>query len=81
MSALDRKEIPQPSSGRAHVVILGAGASLAAFPKGDRHGRKLMQSGKLLYPVRLRRFEIRMCPATSRETWSKNAMAEVLTAP
>jgi len=26
---------------RPHLVILGAGASLAAFPKGDRNGRRL----------------------------------------
>ena len=27
--------------GRPHVVILGAGASLQAFPEGDRNGQKL----------------------------------------
>lgn len=27
--------------GAPHVVLLGAGASLAALPNGDRHGRKL----------------------------------------
>src|SRR5438034_8848794 len=27
--------------GRPHVVILGAGCSLAAFPTGDRDGRRL----------------------------------------
>ncbi len=27
--------------GRPHVVILGAGASLAAFPEGDRNGKEL----------------------------------------
>ena len=27
--------------GRPHVVILGAGASLAAFPEGDRNGQRL----------------------------------------
>lgn len=27
--------------GKPHVVILGAGASLASFPKGDRNGSKL----------------------------------------
>lgn len=30
-----------PDFGRPHVVILGAGASLQAFPNGDKHGRKL----------------------------------------
>lgn len=29
------------SFGRPHVVLLGAGASYAAFPNGDRNGRKL----------------------------------------
>ena len=29
------------SMGRPHVVILGAGASVAAFPNGDRNGRRL----------------------------------------
>ncbi len=27
--------------GRSHLVVLGAGASRAAFPNGDRHGKKL----------------------------------------
>jgi hypothetical protein len=27
--------------GRPHVVLLGAGASLACFPKGEKHGRRL----------------------------------------
>ena len=34
-------EIKKPDFGRPHVVILGAGASLAAFPNGDRNGRAL----------------------------------------
>lgn len=34
-------EIKQVSMERPHVVILGAGASLAALPHGDRTGRKL----------------------------------------
>lgn len=38
---INRQQIPEPSHGKPHVVILGAGASLAAFPNGDRHGRKL----------------------------------------
>jgi hypothetical protein len=28
-------------NGRPHIVVLGAGASLAALPDGDRHGRKI----------------------------------------
>jgi len=34
-------EIKGAEFTRPHVVILGAGASLAAFPKGDRNGRSL----------------------------------------
>jgi len=33
--------IQDTGMGRPHVVILGAGASLAAFPKGDKNGKKL----------------------------------------
>jgi hypothetical protein len=35
------QEIKQVSVERSHVVILGAGASRAAFPSGDRNGRIL----------------------------------------
>ncbi|NKE71905.1 hypothetical protein [Candidatus Manganitrophus noduliformans] len=34
-------EIKHVSFGRPHVVLLGAGASYAAFPNGDKNGRKL----------------------------------------
>jgi Arm DNA-binding domain len=34
-------EIADTQVQRPHVVVLGAGASLAAFPKGDRLGRRL----------------------------------------
>lgn len=34
-------EINQVRMNRPHVVILGAGASLAAFPKGDKNGKRL----------------------------------------
>lgn len=33
------REIAEPVSGPPHVVLLGAGASKAALPDGDRHGR------------------------------------------
>lgn len=36
-----QQEIGQIEMQRPHVVILGAGASYAAFPNGDMHGRKL----------------------------------------
>ena len=35
------EEIAQVKVQRPHVVILGAGASLAALPNGDKNGRKL----------------------------------------
>lgn len=35
------QEINQLHMGKPHVVILGAGASYAAFPKGDRNGARL----------------------------------------
>lgn len=34
-------EIKDVKAGRPHVVILGAGASVAAFPNGDKNGLKL----------------------------------------
>lgn len=34
-------EIADTSAGRPHLVILGAGASVAAFPNGDRNGIRL----------------------------------------
>jgi hypothetical protein len=36
-----KDEVSRTDMQRPHVVILGAGASLAAFPNGDRNGRKL----------------------------------------
>lgn len=35
------QEIKQIAAGKPHIVILGAGASYAAFPNGDRNGRRL----------------------------------------
>lgn len=35
------EEVATVNFGRPHVVILGAGASRAAFPRGDRDGRSL----------------------------------------
>ncbi len=37
-----------------HVVILGAGASVAAFPKGDRNGKKLPAMSNLVEVVGLK---------------------------
>lgn len=41
MEVLAEKEIEQIQMGKPHVVILGAGASYAAFPNGDKNGVKL----------------------------------------
>jgi len=35
------EEIADVSMGRPHVVLLGAGASRAAFPRGERNGKRL----------------------------------------
>ena len=37
----NRNMIQEPNFERPHVVILGAGASLAALPNGDKNGRRL----------------------------------------
>jgi len=41
MEVSTEEEIQQVEVGKPHVVILGAGASYAAFPNGDKNGRKL----------------------------------------
>lgn len=41
MEVSAEEEIQQVEVGKPHVVILGAGASYAAFPNGDKNGRKL----------------------------------------
>lgn len=41
MEVSAEEEINQIEVGKPHVVILGAGASYAAFPNGDRNGRRL----------------------------------------
>lgn len=35
------QEIANPSHGRPHVLLLGAGASRAALPNGDKYGRQI----------------------------------------
>lgn len=35
------EQIRNPSRGSQHLVMLGAGASRAACPNGDRNGKKL----------------------------------------
>jgi hypothetical protein len=42
MTSIDRQtEIEEVQDTRPHIVLLGAGASLAAFHDGERNGRKL----------------------------------------
>ncbi|MGE4398167.1 MAG: hypothetical protein AB7D29_01490 [Campylobacterales bacterium] len=41
MVLTQENEINQVINGKPHLVILGAGASYAAFPDGDKNGRKL----------------------------------------
>ena len=41
MEVSAEQEVNQIQIGKPHVLILGAGASYAAFPNGDRNGRKL----------------------------------------
>jgi len=41
MEVSKEQEIQQIEMGKPHVVILGAGASYAAFPNGDINGKKL----------------------------------------
>lgn len=41
MASFDRAVVQEPFMGRPHLVVLGAGATMAAFPDGDRNGRKL----------------------------------------
>jgi hypothetical protein len=47
------KLIADTSMGRPHVVILGAGASIAAFPDGDRNGYKLPMMSNIIETVTL----------------------------
>jgi hypothetical protein len=41
MDLSQREEIEQISTNKPHIVILGAGASIASFLKGDKNGNKL----------------------------------------
>ncbi len=47
-------EIKDTNMKRPHVVILGAGASLAAFPNGDKYGTKLPLMNNLVDTLDLR---------------------------
>src|SRR5579872_3749056 len=48
------EEIQDTGMGRPHVVILGAGCSLAAFPTGDREGRRLPLMNNLIQALGLK---------------------------
>lgn len=48
-----KEEINQVIAGKPHIVILGAGASYAAFPRGDKHGRKLPLMNNLVETLSL----------------------------
>jgi len=41
MGPFDKTYLEDLTFGRPHVVVLGAGASLASFPNGDKNGKKL----------------------------------------
>lgn len=47
------QEIKQIQMGKPHVVIVGAGASYAAFPDGDKSGKKLPLMNNLLKVLEL----------------------------
>jgi hypothetical protein len=55
------KEVKDASMGRAHVVILGAGASRAAAPKGDRNGKRLPVMDDFIETLELEPL-LRACP-------------------
>lgn len=48
MEVSAEEEISQVCVGKPHVVILGAGASYAAFPRGDKYGRRLPLMNNLI---------------------------------
>ncbi|MGJ0909414.1 hypothetical protein [Clostridium botulinum] len=37
---MNKHEYERKMKARPHLVLLGAGASIAAIPNGDKHGRK-----------------------------------------
>jgi hypothetical protein len=53
---------------RPHVVILGAGASLAAFPNGDRNGRRLPLMKDFVDVVALRGLATASRPSLTPDT-------------
>lgn len=53
MEVTAEQEINQVEIGKPHVVVLGAGASYAAFKGGDKHGRKLPLMDNLVEAIGL----------------------------
>lgn len=53
MKSLPPLDIKRNTNAAPHLVILGAGASLAAFPNGDTHGRRLPLMRNLVETVGL----------------------------
>lgn len=53
MNKFDIDYLNDLSFGRPHVVILGAGASLASFPDGDKNGKKLPLMNDLIEVAKL----------------------------
>lgn len=53
MPTLPQLDIKTNSNHSPHVTILGAGASLAALPDGDKNGRKLPLMNNLVEVVGL----------------------------
>ncbi len=65
------EEVRDTTAQRPHVVILGAGATLASFPEGDRNGAKLPLMNNLIEVVGLspilRRYGISAPPGANFE--------------
>jgi hypothetical protein len=53
MTSIPRINVQKHKSELPHVVILGAGASLASFPKGDKNGRLLPLMNNLISTIKL----------------------------
>jgi hypothetical protein len=54
MGTLPALRVDKNANDSPHVVILGAGASVASFPRGDRHGRRLPVMANFVDVVGLR---------------------------
>ncbi|MBH1990108.1 MAG: hypothetical protein I8H80_02920 [Alphaproteobacteria bacterium] len=53
MTTIPTMDLKKRKSEQPHVVILGAGASLAAFPTGDKNGRLLPLMNNLISTIKL----------------------------